>query len=141
MLINEFIGELLTWVAENGLNINDVHVSHGGTCMLLGLKESTDDIDLTVSAEIFEAYKAKGFKETQLKDNRSLIAVTDHIDIHVIEPWVNEDCLRLHASGIWYRDAVQTIRDYEYLNREKDQIVIQKLTALLQRSSTSLLVK
>ena len=59
MLINEFIGELLTWVAENGLNINDVHVSHGGTCMLLGLKESTDDIDLTVSAEIFEAYKAK----------------------------------------------------------------------------------
>ena len=34
-----FIEHLLNWVSENNLNINDVHVSHGGTCILLGLKE------------------------------------------------------------------------------------------------------
>ena len=127
-----FIEHLLNWVSENNLNIDDVHVSHGGTCILLGLKENTDDIDLTVTDEVYTKFKAKGLVEVPLKDNRSLLKVNSMIDIHVVEPWVNTStCLKKHDSGIWYRDVEQTIRDYEYLNREKDQLMVKKLQQYL----------
>lgn len=119
----EFIATLNRWYDETGVDFNDCHVSHGGSMIMLGLRESTDDIDLTVTRDVWDQFVADGFKITHLPANGKcaavdLISVTDKIDIHLENEWVTHDlyCLR----GIWYRSAIETLADKLLLGREKD---------------------
>ena len=53
MNFEQFVNNLKTWASENEVNLDDIHVSHGGSCMMLGIKLNSNDIDLTVTEKIF----------------------------------------------------------------------------------------
>ena len=129
MNFEQFVNNLKIWASENEVNLDDIHVSHGGSCMMLGIKLNTDDIDLTVTEKIFNRFDDPE-RRIDLGDGRYLIQVTPNIDIHLAEDDIARPCLIQHESGIWYRDTQRTLFDYQKLNRPKDQHYIQLLTQL-----------
>ena len=140
MDLTKFYTHLMQWVSCHGLSIDDVSVSHGGSMLLLGLIETTDDIDLTVSSEIFNGFDNGHHEVKLLGDNRYLIKVGKRVDIHTSElhPAQLQSCLVKHPNGIWYRNAQQTLIDYLALGRDKDQAKIQSLFKLCAHSSKDL---
>lgn len=118
----QYVSTLLKWLKENNIPVNQVHVSHGGSMLMLGLKTSTDDIDLTVTQEVFDRFDDELHPWKDLGDGRYLIEVTGLIDIHLSEKEIEDHQLIKDPSGIYYRDARTTWQDYKTLNRDKDQI-------------------
>lgn len=116
-----FISKLIQFAENNKISLDDLHVSHGGSMLMLGLINSTRDIDVTVKPEIFANFEKKGFYKKPIGNNRYLMSITPEIDIHLDD---NPDCwmdLVQHHSGIKYRNAVATLKDYRKMNRPKDQ--------------------
>ena len=140
MNLTQFFCHLTQWVHSHGLTLDDVSVSHGGSLLLLGLIETTDDIDLTVSLEVFNKFDNGRYEVKSIGDNRYLIKVGKRVDVHVseIHPLQLQSCLVKHPNGIWYRNAQQTLIDYLALNREKDQLKIQSLVKLCVQGSKDL---
>ena len=140
MNLTRFFSHLTQWVHSHGLTLDDVSVSHGGSLLLLGLIETTDDIDLTVSLEVFNKFDNGRYEVKPIGDNRYLIKVGKRVDVHVSElnPLQLQSCLVKHPNGIWYRNAQQTLIDYLALNREKDQLKIQSLVKLCAQGSKDL---
>lgn len=138
--LQKFYSHLMQWLSCHGLSIDDVSVSHGGSMLLLGLIETTDDIDLTVSSEIFNGFDNGNHEIRPLENNRYLIKVGKRVDIHTSElhPLQLQSCLVKHPNGIWYRNAQQTLIDYLTLGRDKDQEKIQSLLKLCAHSSKDL---
>lgn len=94
----EFIAHILEWTKKDNIPLSDFHVSHGGSLLMLGLKEETNDIDVTVPHYLYRDYlKELGEdKQKRLGFNRFLLPVTNLIDIHVKEDdKVWENLLRL----------------------------------------------
>ena len=116
----QFVATLLNWLEENGISTHGLHVSHGGSLLMMGLNDSTDDIDLTVTQEIFDHFDGK-YPTKDIGEGRYLIVVTDLIDIHLMEKRDYPIVVTCDPSGIWYRDAQTTLDDYKVLNRPKDQ--------------------
>lgn len=138
--LQKFYSHLMQWLSCHGLSIDDVSVSHGGSMLLLGLIETTDDIDLTVSSEIFNGFDNGNHEIRPLENNRYLIKVGKRVDIHTSElhPLQLKSCLVKHQNGIWYRNAQQTLIDYLTLGRDKDQKKIQSLLKLCTHNSKDL---
>ena len=40
----EFIAHILEWAKKDNIPLSDIHVSHGGSLLMLGLKEETNDV-------------------------------------------------------------------------------------------------
>lgn len=136
--LQKFYSHLIQWLSCHGLSIDDVSVSHGGSMLLLGLVETTDDIDLTVSSEIFNRFDNGNHEIRPLENNRYLIKVGKRVDIHTSElhPLQLQSCLVKHPNGIWYRNAQQTLIDYSTLGRDKDQEKIKSLLKLCTHNPT-----
>lgn len=129
----QFVSTLKSWAELNNVDLNECHVSHGGSMLMLGLREETDDVDLTVSQNIWDRLIAEGYQSTRLPATGSypeiqIIAVTDEINVHN-DP-ITGFTLEVF-DGIWYRDAQSTISDKMRLNRPKDQADIKTLKASL----------
>ena len=117
----QFIKTLLTWLDENDIESHKVHVSHGGSMLMMGLKDSTNDVDLTVSFDVFERFAKEPYPTKNLGNGRYLIQVTDNIDIHCMERDISPEHIVKDESGVYYRDAQTTLDDYVKLNRPKDK--------------------
>ncbi len=117
----QFIKTLLTWLDEYNIESHKVHVSHGGSMLMMGLKDSTNDVDLTVSYDVFERFTKESYPTKNLGNGRYLIQVTDNIDIHCMERDISPEHIIKDESGVYYRDAQTTLDDYVKLNRPKDK--------------------
>lgn len=129
-----FISKYTSWLSATGYTSDECHVSHGGSMLMMGLREETDDIDVTVTQAIWDDLIDKGYTVKVLPANGlctevSIISVTENIDVHVLD-WDWDGRLVLDA-GIWYRDAETTLEDKIKLSREKDMADIQKLKEYL----------
>ena len=134
-----FINNVLSLASKFGIKLEDMHVSHGGSMLLLGLKNSTDDIDLTVTAELYDMfYKQSSYEDrTELSGGREIVGVEldngGFIDVHEAEDseaWVD---LVIDESGVRYRSALRTKHDYVSLGRKSDDVKIKLLDDYLIR--------
>lgn len=129
----QFMGALKEWANANNFKLTDMHVSHGGSLLMMGMRDVTDDIDLTVSRGIWkkllqDGHKVKTLPATEKYAAVDIISVTSCIDVH-LDSGKREYPLEV-LDGIQYRGLDETIYDKELLNREKDQPDLEKLYKL-----------
>jgi hypothetical protein len=117
------------WTSTYELTFDDFSVSHGGSLLLMGLIEYTNDIDLTVSQELFDRFNDGSYRKVQLSNGRYYLQVSRRITLHTSEiPCLQlSQCLVKHPNGIWYRNEEQTLLDYQALNRPSDKEKIKLL--------------
>lgn len=130
----QLISKLKAWATDEDVSLIEIHVSHGGSLLMLGLRDETDDIDLTVSKRVWDRLIDAGHQVQRIPPSATypevnLISVTDDIDVHLIDPsqGVSLDVF----DGVWYRDARNTLADKMRLNRPKDQKDIEALKKLI----------
>lgn len=130
----EFVNILSDWLDKNEIDSTEVHVSHGGSMLILGLRDTTEDIDLTVSQAVWNKLKDMGYKTKIMPPYKGekeweLMPVNEYIDVHLIDSNFNGSLA--DYNGIYYRDAKTTLEDKLLLNRNKDQEDIKKLISIL----------
>lgn len=121
-------------VALPDMIIYDPHVvaSAGAAAMVLGLKETTEDLDLTIPPNIYDALSDSlpltivsdecQFKKLQLVINGRLVDV----DFHPGNLVRSNQC-----HGIWIPTLRYLIKQRQQLNRPKDQTILKQLKELL----------
>ena len=112
------------WFVEMVIEPKDCHVSHGGAMLMHGLRESTQDIDLTVNKRVWDKFVELGFEVKVLPDcglvkGISLISVTGNIDIHLSD--VDYSGKMIRENNIYFRDLNTTLNDKILLGRKKDE--------------------
>ena len=116
----EFKLHLLTWFNKMGYSSTKGYVSHGGAMLMMGLREVSDDIDLNVGKETWDDILSLGYKPKYINTPGlppvTLISVTDHIDVHLVEDWPE----LLNEDGVYYTTPEQTVKDKQLLMRDKD---------------------
>ena len=131
----QFIKALLEFSENENIPLYNIHVSHGGSLLMLGLKDETGDVDVTVLPEAYNLILSRlgAEAEKDISNNRKLLKVTDVIDIHTAEDDEAWKDLVQDESGILYRGIERTIYDYEQMGRPKDQVKIQLLQQKLNK--------
>lgn len=129
-----FINVLSQWLNDTGYNPADCHVSHGGSMLMLGLRSETEDIDLTVSQEIWDDLLSKGFKyktlpATDKYPEVNIMPVNEYIDVHLVDK--NFDGVLINEGVVYYRDMKTTLLDKLKLDRKKDKADILMLVKTL----------
>lgn len=116
----EFKSHLLTWYNKMGYSPDVGYVSHGGAMLMMGLRAVSDDIDLNVGKDTWDHILSLGYEPTHLDTPGlppvTLISVTEHIDVHLVEQWPE----LLNEDGVYYTTPEQTIKDKQLLMRDKD---------------------
>lgn len=127
---NEFVSKLTAFAIDNGYDLSDIVVSHGGSALLMGLRETTNDIDVAVSINVWNDFVAAGHPIAELGDGIQLIVATTDIDIHHGMP-VPKRSNMVTEEGIHYHGMLQTLDDYVELGRDKDLVVIAQIKTVL----------
>ena len=130
----EFVQKLLAYASSNDYSMSDIVVTHGGACLMMGLRQETGDIDVMVAHDIWVDSIKQNMAPVDLTGGVWLISATPDIDIHVgmdegVHPIV------VSPEGVHYHGLEQTLLDYQKLNRPKDQTVIAGLVVALENSA------
>ena len=126
----EIIKQLVEFEYKFDIQRTEYHISHGAALVLMRLKHSTEDIDLTFEDNNkFNTFRNKGYYEKLLSHGTTLISITDIIDIHdqPVDKISNDDIL-LTNEGFRYTSPQVILKEKLKLNREKDQYWINVLT-------------
>ena len=137
---NQLVTAVKAFAVKNNYPLEDIVVTHGGACLLMGHRETTNDIDVIVSQAIWESEHNKGLNPVSLGGHVFLISSTDVIDIH-IGMSIPENTNRRSPEGIVYHGLQQTILDYEKLGRDKDLEIIKTLEYHRSRNTIGSIVK
>ncbi len=106
-----------------------VVVGAGGVCVLLGIRESTNDIDVDVVKSDFNELLKVGYKSHLISDDYVVLEVTEHMDVH----GVDEIADTVVIEGVTCYSA-KSVLDFKLkLNREKDKADIEALKKLLNQ--------
>ena len=106
-----------------------VVVGAGGVCVLLGIRESTNDIDVDVVESDFNKLLKVGYKSHQIADDYVVLEVTEHMDVHGVDEIV--DTVVIEGVTCY---SVKSVLDFKLkLNREKDKADIEALKKLLNQ--------
>lgn len=129
----EFIKCLNDFYTKYKIDPKDCYVSHGGSMLMLGLAETTNDIDLSVTWEVYNRFAGDpDYLITPIPPLGSmeaweLIKVTDYIDIHPIRESNIDESVLFEENNVRYRNMKATLEDYLAFNRPKDQPRIKLL--------------
>lgn len=129
----QFIERYKSFLSQYNIDSKDAHVSHGGAMLMLRLREETDDIDVTVTQEVWDFFERAGFKTKVAGDGFELKEINEFVDIHRGDS--KSDLIFI--NGVQLRSAERTLRDKLELNREKDQPDIIKLKQYLSTTSNA----
>ena len=106
-----------------------VVVGAGGACVLLGIRESTNDIDVDVVKSDFDELLKVGYKSHLFGDDNVVLEVTEHMDVHGVDEIVDTVVI----EGVTCYSA-KSVLDFKLkLNREKDKADIEALKKLLNQ--------
>ncbi len=121
--------ELLKLINSLNLPKGHYYILGGGSLVMHGLKETTKDLDLCVSEELFEILKAKYHIDLSSKNNSNFYPINDKIEV-VVNP---KDKLIYEYKDGYPVENLKTILDFKKkMNREKDQSDIQKIVEYLE---------
>ena len=128
---DEFIKRYYNFLMETGLNSNQVRVGSGGVLLLLNLRNSTQDLDLELTFEVYRdlvsRWELKVTKFYKQSGEHELAVWDDFIDLHA-EPDLEDG---VFIDGVWAATVEKTLELKRCLNREKDQKDIVALEKLL----------
>lgn len=122
----ELVSHYHAFCAAHGLRRRDVVVGAGGTCLLVGIRQSTADIDVTVPVPVMLRFIKAGasfhyFGETLVVEGDELV------DLHAKTAEVEV----VEIDGVWCESPRATLEFKRRLNRPKDQADIVGLQAYL----------
>lgn len=123
---NQLVAELVKFASDNDYPLDEIVVTHGGACLIMGHRVTTNDIDVVVSQSIWERELAKGLNPISLGGRVFMISSTDVIDIHIGMSIIRHVNQRT-PEGVVYHGLRQSIIDYIRLGRDKDIEVIKSL--------------
>lgn len=105
-----------------------VVLGSGGALMMLGLREQTQDLDLEVPTEVFDACcRASPEKVVRKRPDMTTFPLTALAELHT-----NTDHFPIQETeGVWHYTAEAVLEQKRKLNREKDQQDILNLEAYL----------
>lgn len=113
----EFIDTYLKFLADYNIPSTGVHTSFGGSMIMLGLRDNTSDIDLTVSQDVWDMFNH--IPSVDLGEGVYKRSLPDVIDMHLTTNEIPESCIET-SEGVRYRNMKQTYYDKLGLGRDKD---------------------
>lgn len=118
----DFINEYKKFISETGLNIKDCPVGAGGSCLLMGIRKTTNDIDMAVPDEFFHMCKKSGKYEVKTFTAKpgvpavEVISYNHFIDMHLPD---NKETIIIDGVCTW---TPKEVYDFKMkMNRPKDQ--------------------
>lgn len=130
-LIKEDIIRMVKQLAKlTELSLDSIVVGAGAACVLHGIRTTCNDIDVSTTLAKYNQLKYDGFVEKEIKgkaESTHLLKISNFIDMHVNVPGIRV----CNIDGITCYDARTLLDQKLFLNRDKDQNDIIKLTSLL----------
>lgn len=113
---------------EVGLMPHHMHVDAGGSMLMHGLREQTDDIDTTVNEAVYAKIKSKLPKWAVYEDlahpSGLKVLSVGPFDIHCMSHCVDDVVV---IDGVACQSLRDVLRLKEKLNRPKDQADIERI--------------
>ena len=131
-LYNSFVKAVEKNFSDENLR-SQIIIGAGGAMLMMGLRENTNDLDLSVPEKVFN-YFGKVFGITQPSDHSGIkiVSVAPQVDIHLsFNPTEAPDYPVMEYNGVYYEGAEKTLWLKQQLNRPKDQEDIRKLKAYI----------
>lgn len=128
----QFIKRYQEFLKKEKLTIDDAWIGAGGTLLLLGLKQETNDIDMGVSTELFNKFKKRNYKTHIFNGDTLVIEYNEYIDIHEEN---NANTIIIDGVNSWTIQEVLKLK--QRLNRPKDQEDIKNILNYMKRNNIS----
>lgn len=114
-------------------SVDNMTVVAGGAMLLMGLRDSTDDLDIQMPSELYYQVKALEMHPTKSLGDLAcpeLLTLLPKVDLHP-SCEIGESI----TFGVRHQSPAQILLLKKRLNRPKDQVDIARLTALLENSN------
>ena len=122
--------ELLNLVQKLNFPKDEFYILSGGSLLIRGIREKTNDLDLCISEELFEQIKDKYNLTDDKKNEYGFYKLDDMVEI-VVEP---KSKFNIEECEPFNLEDLNTILAFkEKVNRPKDQIDIQKIKEYLNK--------
>ena len=127
--------ELLNLLKELNFPKDEYYVLSGASLVLRGIKEEANDLDLCISAELFNQIKDKFNLTDERKNECGFYKINDNLEIVVDK---KED-FKIEIGEKYNLEDLQTILDFKIKrNLPKDKKDIENIKRYLHQKSTSL---
>lgn len=135
----ELIETYMLFLERNGFQAKDVLVGAGGALVMMGLRENTEDIDVSVSKEVFEEYLKRPGAEMEVYPatgkfpERKTVRCEPfpEVDLHIR---MDEEIGFMH-EGVFIYEPAYNLHFKCKLNRPKDQMDIIALYNALNKTT------
>lgn len=128
---NKIIKEYLSFIKKYKIPTEDFVLCAGGACVMYGIREDTEDMDMDVSRIIFEEFKNTNKYKIEYFGSTAILRYNDNIDLHVR---VGNYKTRI-VEGVCCYSPKDLLIQKLHLNRPKDQNDIFALQELLRNES------
>ena len=127
--------ELLNLLKELNFPKDEYYVLSGASLVLRGIKEEANDLDLCISAKLFNQIKDKFNLTDERKNECGFYKINDNLEIVVDK---KED-FKIEIGEKYNLEDLQTILDFKIKrNLPKDKKDIENIKRYLHQKSTSL---
>jgi hypothetical protein len=109
-------------------------ITSGSAMVLHGLREGTNDVDITVNKELFEYFEDKGYyvKYYKINENRTCVLIDLTYDVQIIRAEEIPSEYVTIVDGIPTQTIEHLLKFKLELNRDKDQNDIKVLKKYLK---------
>ena len=124
--------ELLNLLEELDFPKDEYYVLSGASLVLRGIKEEANDLDLCISAELFNQIKDKFNLTDERKNECGFYKINDNLEIVVDK---KED-FKMEIGEKYNLEDLQTILDFKLKrNKPKDQKDIENIKKYLEKNN------
>lgn len=121
--------ELLKLVESLNIPKDEYYILGGGSLVMFGIKETTSDLDLCVSNELFAKLKEKYNLDEKDKNECGFYQISDIIEII---PNPKEEFTAQEIDGYKVEELKRILEFKKKRNVPKDKLYIEKITQYLE---------
>lgn len=121
--------ELLKLVESLNIPKDEYYILGGGSLVMFGIKETTSDLDLCVSNELFAKLKEKYNLDEKDKNECGFYQISDIIEII---PNPKEEFTAQEIDGYKVEELKRILEFKKKRNAPKDKLYIEKITQYLE---------
>lgn len=121
--------ELLKLVESLNIPKDEYYILGGGSLVMFGIKETTSDLDLCVSNELFAKLKEKYNLDEKDKNECGFYQISDIIEII---PNPKEEFTAQEIDGYKVEELKRILEFKKKRNTQKDKPYIEKITQYLE---------
>ncbi len=124
----EIIKEYRQFLKDTGVKPEEFVIGAGGACVMYGIRESTDDMDMGLQNRLYlTILKSKKYPTHDFRGT-TVVSWNENIDLHPISP--GETTM---VDGVCCYSLQRLLDQKLQLNRPKDQPDIKALKVLLKK--------